>query len=78
MLGPELPHPCVGLAETRATGPQGGRLCRTSKRFQRTRSLNRNITTFPELDFSLFVRWGKRLVGFVTTSFVFYRIGFDG
>lgn len=77
MLGAELPRGCVGLAERRAAGPWGGCLCRTAKRFQRAPSFNSNVTTFPELDVSLFGRWRKRLVGFVT-SFVFYRISFDG
>jgi len=45
--------------------------------FRRLDHLIRNVTTFPEIYFSLFVRWGKRLVGFVR-PFVFYRISFDG
>lgn len=45
--------------------------CQPDKHFQNTRSFNRNITAFPEIGFSLFVRWGKRLVGFVA-SFGFF------
>lgn len=47
----------------KATGPRGGCLCRTTKHLQRTQSFNRNIATSPEIDFKLFLRWGKGWLG---------------
>lgn len=51
--------------------------CRTAKCLQQTRSFNRNIMTFPEIEFRLFCKIRGK-VGWVCHILCFYRISFDG